>query len=301
MSCEPSYIALCETGELKERIDRALALMESCTLCPHQCHVNRLEGEKGVCRTGKRARVASYNAHFGEEAPLVGRFGSGTVFFSSCNLLCSFCQNYDISHLNAGVEIDPEHLAAMMLELAARGCHNINFVTPSHVVPQILEGLSIAAGRGLRLPLVYNSGCYDSVETLKLLNGVFDIYMPDFKFWDAEWARRFCRTPDYSERAMEAIEEMHRQVGDLIVDESGIARRGLIVRHLVMPEGVAGTGEVVKFIAERISPDTYLNLMDQYRPCYKACDDQIINRRITAEEYRKALEAARSAGLRRLD
>ena len=275
--------------------------MESCHLCPRQCGVNRLDGEIGYCRTGRRTRVASYNAHFGEEAPLVGNCGSGAIFLSSCNLLCNFCQNYDISHLNEGEEVEPVQIAAMMIELKERGCHNINFVTPTHVVVQILEALIPAIGQGLNLPLVYNSGGYESVETLALLDGVFDIYMPDFKFWDDKWAERFCKAPDYRERAKAAIKEMHGQVGDLLVDNEGIAVQGLLIRHLVMPNEVAGTDRVMNFLASEISLDTYVNVMDQYRPCGNADADELINRRLTSEEFRRAVGAARDAGLSRLD
>lgn len=288
-------------GELSLRVEKALSLMESCCICPRKCGVNRLTGETGYCRTGRRAKVASYNPHFGEEAPLVGRYGSGTVFFSSCNLLCTFCQNYEISHLAEGVEIGPGHLAAMMMQLAERRCHNINFVTPTHMVPQILEALPMAIEQGLRVPLVYNSGGYDLRETLELLDGVFDIYMPDFKFWDMKWADRFCQAPDYRDVATEALREMHRQVGDLTLDEDGIAIRGLLVRHLVMPKGISGTEKVMEFLAKEISPKTYVNVMDQYRPCGTASEDEMIDRRLTAREYREAVESARKAGLTRLD
>jgi len=275
--------------------------MKFCHLCPRECGVNRLDGETGYCRTGRRTRVASYNAHFGEETPLVGNSGSGTIFFSSCNLLCSFCQNYDISHLNQGVEVGPSQIAAMMIELQGKGCHNINFVTPTHTVVQILEALIPAIEQGLNLPLVYNSGGYECVETLALLDRVFDIYMPDFKFWEDKWSERFCKTPDYRKRARAAIKEMHRQVGDLLVDSDGIAVQGLLIRHLVMPNGVAGTDRVMDFVANEISLDTYVNVMDQYRPCGDADADDLINRRLTSEEFRRAVGAARDAGLSRLD
>ena len=298
---EPSYLRLYRDGELEARIEKGSALMESCHLCPRECGVNRLDGETGYCHTGKRARVASYNAHFGEEAPLVGNRGSGTIFFSSCNLLCSFCQNYDISHLNEGVEVEAAQIAAMMIELMEKGCHNINFVTPTHTVVQILEALIPAIEQGLNLPLVYNSGGYESVETLALLDGVFDIYMPDFKFWEDRWTERFCKAPDYRERAKAAIREMHRQVGDLLVDSEGIAVRGLLIRHLVMPNDVAGTHRVMDFLANEISLNTYVNVMDQYRPCGNAGTDELINRRLTSDEFRRAVGAARDAGLSRLD
>ncbi len=298
---EPGYVTLHRSGALAERAQSALRLLEACCLCPRKCGVNRLEDERGFCRTGRRARVASYNAHFGEESPLVGRHGSGTIFFSSCNLLCSFCQNYDISHEAEGVDVEPDQVAAMMLQLAERGCHNINFVTPSHVVPQILEALVTAAEHGLRVPLVYNSGGYDSVETLRLLQGIFDIYMPDFKFWDPQWSERFCQAPDYPEVARDALREMHRQVGDLVIGEDGVARRGLLLRHLVMPKGVAGTREIMRFVAKEISRATYVNVMDQYRPCGRASKEPWIDRRLTAAEYREAVADTEAAGLHRLD
>lgn len=298
---EPAYVKLHRSGALAARVQETRRLLEACGLCPRKCGVNRLQDERGFCRTGRRARVASYNAHFGEESPLVGRHGSGTIFFSSCNLLCGFCQNYDISHEAEGVDVEDDQLAAMMLALAERGCHNINFVTPSHVVPQILEALLTAAEQGLHVPLVYNSGGYDAVETLRLLEGVFDIYMPDFKFWDARWAERFCRAPDYPQVAREALREMHRQVGDLAIGEDGVAQRGLLLRHLVMPNGVAGTAEIMRFVAQEISAATYVNVMDQYHPCGRAGQDSWIDRRLTAGEYREAVADTKQAGLHRLD
>jgi putative pyruvate formate lyase activating enzyme len=301
MSFEPSYLRLYAKGVLKERVQRALAVLESCRLCPRNCGVNRLKGELGFCETGRKAIVASYNAHFGEESPLVGRSGSGTIFVSSCNLLCSFCQNYEISHGKEGKEAGPEQMAHMMVELSQAGCHNINLVTPTHVVPQILEALPHAIEGGLRVPLVFNSSGYDSRETLELLDGIFDIYMPDFKFWDNRWAERYCGAADYREVAIAAFREMHRQVGDLVVDEWGIARRGLLVRHLVMPNQVAGTEEIMAFLAREISPNTYVNVMDQYRPCGSAHRDEFINRRLHSKEYREAVSAAKRAGMERLD
>jgi len=298
---EPSYLKLYREGKLQDRIDLAVKLMNDCTLCPRECHVDRLSGKLGFCRTGEKAKVASLHAHFGEESPLVGDSGSGTIFFRSCNLLCSFCQNYDISHDAEGGEVEPKDLAVMMLSLQRRGCHNINFVTPSHVVPQILRGLSIAVGQGLHVPLVYNTGGYDNVETLKILDGIFDIYMPDFKFWEERWTEKFCNAPDYRKIVVAAIKEMHRQVGDLVVDESGIAVKGLLVRHLVMPNNAANTREIMEFLAEKISKDTYVNVMDQYHPCGKAFADPTINRRITRNEYISALRSAKEAGLHRLD
>jgi len=298
---EPSYLKLLSDGELRQRRDIALDLLQSCRLCPRECGVNRLKGETGFCRTGRNARVASHNPHFGEEAPLVGRYGSGTIFVSSCNLLCSFCQNYDISHRNEGFEVQPEVMAGMMLQLAEQGCHNINFVTPTHVVPQILEALVIAAENGLRIPLVYNSGGYERKETLQILERVFDIYMPDFKFWEKKWAEKYCQAADYRERAMIAVKEMHRQVGDLVIDAQGVAVKGLLVRHLVMPNSLSSTESVAAFLAREVSPETYVNIMDQYRPCGDAHGDDLADRRLTSQEFRDALQAARKSGLKRLD
>ncbi|MBC7252136.1 MAG: radical SAM protein [Anaerolineae bacterium] len=298
---EPAYVALLESGELKRRVEAAYQRLAACDICPRECGVNRLQDEEGVCRTGKRAVVSSFNPHFGEEAPLVGRGGSGTIFFSWCNLKCQFCQNYEISQLGQGREVEPEDLAAMMLRLQDIGCHNINFVSPTHVVPQILAGVLIAAQAGLRLPLVYNTGGYDSLSTLALLDGVFDIYMPDMKYADAEIALKYSKIKDYPAINRAAVKEMHRQVGDLVMDERGIALRGLLVRHLVLPEGLAGTGEIVRFLATEISPNTYLNVMDQYRPCYKAGALPPLNRRITRQEYEEAVRLAHEAGLHRLD
>jgi len=298
---EPSYIHLYKQGGLEQRVQQATQLLKDCRLCPRQCTVDRLHNEKGVCRTGRRAIVASFHAHHGEESPLVGRFGSGTIFFSYCNLLCSFCQNYDISHQGEGSELEPKDLAAVMLTLQQRGCHNINLVTPTHVVPQMLEALLPAVENGLSIPLVYNTSGYEAQDTLRLLRGIVDIYMPDFKFWDEQWAKRYCNAPDYRERAALALKEMHSQVGDLVLDSAGVAQRGLLVRHLVMPHGISGTKEVVEFIAQEISPHTYVNIMDQYRPCGTAYQDEFINRSISGKEYSDALTWAQEAGLKRLD
>jgi putative pyruvate formate lyase activating enzyme len=298
---EPSYISLYRDGTLRERVQKGLEVLASCRLCPRNCGVNRMAGELGYCGAGRKLKIASFNAHFGEEAPLVGKFGSGTLFVSHCNLRCQFCQNYDISHLAEGFEVEPDQGAAMMLELAHRGCHNINFVTPSHMVPQILESLIPAIESGLRVPLVYNSSGYDNVETLGLLDGIFDIYMPDFKFWDKKWAGILCDAPDYPEKAGKAIKEMHRQVGDLVMDGEGIAVRGLLVRHLVMPNQIAGTENIATFLVKEISPNTYVNIMDQYRPCGNAGQEALVNRRLTDKEFREALDAAKRAGLKRLD
>jgi putative pyruvate formate lyase activating enzyme len=245
--------------------------------------------------------VSSFNAHFGEEAPLVGANGSGTIFFTHCNLLCLFCQNFEISHQGIGEEVSDEQLAGVMLALQRQGCQNINFVTPSHVVPAILAALELAVPAGLNIPLVYNSGGYDRAETLKLLEGVVDIYMPDFKFWDPEIAQKACKAPDYPEVARQALLEMHRQVGDLELDERGIARRGLLVRHLVMPGGAAGTQQVMRFIAREISPQTYVNVMSQYRPCGRADEVPGLGTALSAEEYRRAVRETIAEGITRLD
>jgi len=261
--------------------------------------VNRLAGETGICRAGARARVSSAFPHFGEEEPLVGWGGSGTIFLSHCNLRCIFCQNYDISHGGAGREVDPRTLAALMLRLQKLGCHNINFVTPTHYVPQIVEAVEIAVAEGLELPIVYNCGGYESIETLRLLEGIVDIYMPDLKFHSPELSKRYCNAPDYFEVASQAIKEMHRQVGDLRINRQGLAERGLLIRHLVMPNAVEDSKRVLEFIAEEISRDAYVNIMAQYRPCYRAYEYEEIGRPITMAEYREVVRYARSLGLHR--
>lgn len=296
----PGYLSLYESGELFTRIEKGKALLQGCRVCPRRCQVNRLEDERGVCKVGRRIKVSSYGPHFGEEAPLVGAHGSGTIFITSCNLGCVFCQNFDISHLGEGNEVSPARLAQMMVELQQLGCHNVNFVTPTHAAPQILEALPIAVENGLHIPLIYNTGGYDLVETLQLLEGIFDIYMPDFKFSDNKTAATLCMANDYPQVAMNAIREMHRQTGDLVIDHQGVAVRGLIVRHLVMPNGLAGTRKVMQFLSRVISPDTYVNIMDQYRPCGLAGKYPEINRRIRAEEFEDALKIAHEEGLRRL-
>lgn len=299
---EPSYLALRRTGELAARVARAHARLADCDLCARFCHVDRLKGIAGaVCRTGERARVHSHGPHFGEEDPLRGTRGSGTIFFSWCSLRCDFCQNWTISQKGEGDEVEPEVLAAQMLELQAQGCHNINLVTPSHVVAQILAALEIAAGRGLALPLVYNTGGYDSLPALELLDGVVDIYMPDMKYGDSGTARRYSHAKDYREVNQAGVREMHRQVGDLVLDEHGIAVRGLLVRHLVLPGGLAGTAGVLEFLGREISRETYLNLMDQYRPCYRAEEIEPLSRRISPAEWNQALALADAYGLIRLD
>lgn len=297
----PSYRHLHETGELARRIDAAWAILRDCTLCPWQCHVNRLEGEKGVCRTGTFPMVSSFGPHFGEERPLVGRHGSGTIFLSGCNLKCVFCQNYDISQLGEGHEVEVEQLGEMMVSLWRQGCHNINFVTPTHQTAQILAALPYAIEHGLDVPLVYNCGGYEEVATLRLLDGIFAIYLPDFKYGDSATAQRLSGAPRYVETAKAAFREMHRQVGNLLLDERGIAVQGLLIRHLVLPDGLAGTRQVMGFLARELSPDSYVNLMDQYRPCFKAADHPPLNRRITRQEFKEAVAFAQEEGLWRLD
>lgn len=303
----PLYRDAYAKGVLKERAERALSWMTKCTLCPRMCKVNRLENQKGRCLLGRYAVVASYGPHFGEESPLVGRNGSGTIFFAGCNLGCIFCQNYDISHTSDGYVVSPAQLAEIMLELQRMGCHNINFVTPSHVIPQILESLPYAVEKGLNVPLVYNSSGYDRVAALKLLDGIVDIYMPDFKFWDPALSKRWCDADDYPDRARSALKEMHRQVGDLII-EDGIAVRGLLVRHLVMPGFLEDTRQILRFIAEEISPNTYINVMDQYRPMGELLEkrewdevDRNLLRMLRHDEYLAALRMAQEFGLYRID
>ncbi len=301
-SFEPAYRGLLRSGELAERARSAHAHLERCDLCANQCHVNRLQTiNSAICRTGESAIVYSHGPHFGEERPLVGRFGSGTIFFSRCNLHCLFCQNWEISQRGEGREVSPEELAAMMLELQELGCHNINFVSPSHVVAQILAALALAAEQGLRVPLVYNTGGYDSSEALALLDGVVDIYMPDMKFADSATALKYLQVHNYPKVNQAAVKEMHRQVGELVLDKQGIARRGLLIRHLVLPENSAGTEQILAFIAQEISPDTYLNLMDQYRPCYRANELPPLDRRLRRSEFQVARVQAGKHGLHRLD
>ena len=297
----PGYLKLHESGELEKRIESAYALLSECVLCPRKCKIDRLNDKRGICKTGLKAVVSSYDPHFGEESPLVGRKGSGTIFFTHCNLLCLFCQNYGISHQGDGIEVTDEQLAAMMINLQKQGCHNINFVTPTHVVPQILAALPHAVKNGLSIPIVYNTSGYDCVDTLRLLDGVVDIYMPDFKFWDTEKASRFAKAPDYPERAREALLEMHRQVGDLVLDQRQIAVHGLLVRHLVMPGGLKETKEIMGFLAREISSETYVNVMAQYRPCGLASQYPPIDRSLLPEEFEEALRLAKDAGLTRLD
>jgi putative pyruvate formate lyase activating enzyme len=295
-----SYLKLHDSGELARRAAEAREMLVPCRVCPRGCGVDRVSGETGDCDTARLARVSSANPHFGEEDVLVGRNGSGTVFFCGCNLNCDFCQNCEISQFPGGREVDARQLAKIFLSVQEMGCHNLNTVTPTHVTPQILEALDLAAGQGLKLPWVYNCGGYESVETLRLLDGMVDIYMPDFKFADPDPALRFCRAADYPEVARAALAEMHRQVGDLQTDADGVATSGLLVRHLVMPEGLAGSREAARFLAS-LSQNTFVNVMAQYRPCHRADRHAQLGRPITAGEHQAAVEAMQAEGLNRLD
>lgn len=298
----PAYLGLVASGELRRREQQAYRQIEDCDLCARYCRVNRRQTIKGaVCRTGERAVVHSYGPHHGEENPLRGVNGSGTIFFGCCNLRCVYCQNWDISQTGHGNEVEPAQLASMMLRLQALGCHNINFVTPSHVVAQIIAAVRVAAEQGLRLPLVYNTGGYDSLEALALLDGIIDIYMPDIKYGESALGREYSKVRDYAEVNRAALREMHRQVGDLVVDARGIAQRGLLVRHLVLPDDIAGTEEVLAFLSREISRDTYLNIMDQYHPCYRADEHPPLDRQVTITELRDAYDLADRYGLHRLD
>jgi putative pyruvate formate lyase activating enzyme len=282
-------------------VEPATEILRECRLCPRECRVDRLAGQKGKCQVTREVIVSSYGPHFGEEAPLVGGHGSGTIFFAYCNLKCVFCQNYTISQLGEGTEVTSDELAGMMLSLQTQGCHNINLVSPTHVVPHILAALEIAVRKGLSVPLVYNTGGYDSLETLRLLDGIVDIYMPDMKYSDARIAEQLSGIKDYPRANQAAVKEMHRQVGDLQMDERGVAQRGLLVRHLVLPNRLAGTEEVVRFLSQEVSRDTYLNIMAQYHPCHKAFDLPRLSRRITDKEFNEAIELAHRYGLNRLD
>ncbi|MFC1678294.1 radical SAM protein [Patescibacteria group bacterium] len=289
-----------EKKDLEKRAEKAWELLFPCRVCPRKCEVDRIKGEKGDCEMSADLVICSFSAHFGEEAPLVGANGSGTIFFSSCNLGCLYCQNYDISQERTGKRVSMGGLATMMLELQAQDCHNINFVSPSIWVPQILKALTIAQDKGLNIPLVYNSGGYDSVETLQLLDGVVDIYMPDFKYADSKVAEKYSLVQNYFEVAKDAIAEMHKQVGDLVINKDGIAEKGLLVRHLVLPDDLAGTEKVMSFLAS-LSKDTYVNIMNQYYPTFKARLFNEFSRRITVEEYKKAQKLAKELGLHRFD
>jgi putative pyruvate formate lyase activating enzyme len=297
-----AYLIAQEKGLLAEIVSRAESRLRQCSLCPRRCGVDRTAGEMGFCRSGELPEISSYGPHFGEERPLVGRYGSGTIFLTHCNLGCIYCQNYEISRLGDGYPVSLEQFAEIMVRLQQAGCHNINFVSPSHFAAQILQALPLAIEKGLSVPLVYNTGGYDALETLRLLDGIFDIYMPDFKYTLGDIAARYSQAPDYPEVVTAGLREMHRQVGDLETDEEGIALRGLLVRHLVLPGGLAGTREALRFLAEEISQNTYVNIMDQYRPCGDLIPaDSPLNRRITRQEFQEAIRMAREEGLHRID
>ena len=298
MRFSPAYVQLYESGELRDRVAEGCEMLKECRLCARECGVNRLEGEKGFCEAGSRVMISSAGPHFGEEPPLVGRYGSGTIFLTNCNLGCVFCQNYDISQLGHGREMELDELVNAMLTLQKMGCHNINFVSPTHYIPQILAGLLVAVEKGLCVPLVHNCGGYESVDALKLLDGVFDIYMPDMKYGDNSLGEIYSKAPGYFDTVIAAVAEMHRQVGDLVINKEGIAERGILIRHLVLPGNLSGTGKVVKYIS-RLSKDSYVNIMGQYRPEYKASDYPELNRRISSEEFMDALSLAEEAGLSR--
>lgn len=298
----PGYLGLLRSGLLEERMRTANQHLERCDLCAHHCGVNRLQTTEGaVCRTGEQALVCNFGPHHGEEEPISGWAGSGAIFFGRCNLHCVFCQDWAMSQTGSGRSTTPDALAAMMLALQDRGCHNLNLISPSHVVAQIISAVFIAAQKGLRLPLVYNTGGYDSLEALRLLNGIVDIYLPDMKYGDSEASLRFSGVGDYTEVNRAAVLEMHRQVGDLVVDTEGVAIRGLLVRHLVLPGNAAGSSAVLDFIAQKISPQTYLNLMDHYYPWYRADGFPPIGRSLRHGEFPRVLEMAEQRGLHRLD
>jgi putative pyruvate formate lyase activating enzyme len=302
----PAYLSLTQE-EFDARVARALAALADCRACPRDCGVNRLEDRWAACKTGRYAVVSSAFPHFGEEDCLRGWNGSGTIFFSHCNLRCVFCQNYDISQAvkpgPAARGSAPDEIAGMMMALQQRGCHNINFVTPEHVAPQIVEAVVVAVRHGLRLPLVYNTSAYDSLDSLALMDGLVDIYMPDFKYWSRERSRTYMQAEDYPDAARAAIRAMHDQVGPLVFNEDGLARRGVLIRHLVMPGGLDDTREILQWIASTLGPDTYVNLMDQYYPAGKVNGERFaeINRRLTSAEYQQAATMAQDLGLRRLD
>ncbi len=303
----PAYIKSYENDRhiFEKKVEKGLKVLESCEVCPRDCHVNRLENKTAICRTGRYAYVASAFAHFGEEDCLRGWHGSGTIFFSFCNLKCVFCQNFDISWEGGGKQLSPEELARVMIRLQEEGCHNINFVTPEHVVPEIIEAIPIALEMGLNLPIVYNTSSYDSMHSLDIMDGIVDIYMPDFKFWDEDLSFFYMAARDYPPVARAAIKEMHRQVGPLKFDENGLALRGVLLRHLAMPDRLASTREIFRFIVNEVSRDTYVNIMDQYRPAGRVLKKpekyKDITRRVSVEEFEEALRAAREEGLYRID
>ncbi len=313
MKFQPCYLKLYESGELDERVEKLYSVLESCELCPRKCKINRLEGAQGYCKSGKELMISSYSPHFGEEEPLVGisrlpiadvfrvshTGGSGTIFLTSCNLLCLYCQNYEISHLGQGAESSIDRISGIMLHLQNKGCHNINFVTPTHFTPQLVKSIKVAVGKGLRLPIVWNCGGYENVEIIKLLDGIVDIYMPDIKYSGSEPAKKYSNTPDYFDRCKEAAKEMHRQVGDLKLDERGIAYRGLLIRHLILPNDLAGSEAILRFISEVISTNSYINIMSQYRPEGRAYQYKELNCYPTKDEFYRVIDTAKDIGLTR--
>jgi putative pyruvate formate lyase activating enzyme len=294
----PLYLEKLTPNDLKERSEALHKLFEECRICPNECMAKRSEGETGECHSTDEVIISSVGPHYGEEPPLVGTHGSGTIFLTNCNLSCEFCQNYDISHLGIGKKITIEDLARSMLKLQQRGCHNINFVTPTHFTAQIVDALILAIEKGLEIPIVYNCGGYESVETLKLLENIVDIYMPDIKYSIDENALKYSGIQDYWEVVTSALKEMHRQVGDLKISKRGIAQRGLLIRHLVLPNDIAGSKKVIDFVADEISTNSYLNIMDQYHPAYNASKYEKLNRRITPSEYKEVIDYAFGKGLR---
>jgi putative pyruvate formate lyase activating enzyme len=295
----PLYLEKLTLPEIKQRADALLQFLVECRICPNECKARRTEGETGECHSTDEVYISSVGPHYGEEPPLVGTNGSGTIFFTNCNLDCQFCQNYDISHLGMGEKASTTDLARSMLQLQQIGCHNINLVTPTHFTPQIVDALVLAVEKGFELPIVYNCGGYESVKTLKLLEDIIDIYMPDIKYSIDENALKYSGVQNYWETVKFAVNEMHRQVGDLKLSKRGIAQRGLLIRHLVLPNGIAGSKAVIDFVADEISSDTYLNIMDQYRPAYHANKYPELNRRITHSEYKEVVDYAFSKGLSR--
>jgi putative pyruvate formate lyase activating enzyme len=294
---QPKYIDLFRSGELKNRAEKLKAIYKYCTLCPWDCRIDRTAGRTGVCNSANRAKVSSATPHFGEEPMISGDKGSGTIFFSNCNLRCKFCQNYQISKEGLGNEVSDEQLAEMMVSLQSKGCHNINLVSPTHFLPNIISALVIVAEKGLNIPLVYNTNGYEKVETLKMLDGIVDIYLPDTKYSANDTALRLSDAPEYFDYNKAALKEMYRQVGDLELDDNGIAVKGLLVRHLVLPNDLAGSKKVFAFLAKEISKNVHIGIMAQYKPCYKAIDDPELGRKLTGNEYRKAVRWANEAGL----
>lgn len=293
----PVYLQLSDE-EFNDRIERLFDILSACTLCGHECKVNRNE-DRGVCEAGMKVKIASVFPHFGEESPLVGTYGSGTIFLSNCNCKCVYCQNYNISHFGEGQEVSNDELAEKMIYLQSIGCHNINWVSPTHFAPQLVKSLFVARKKGLKLPVIYNTGGYDSPELIKMLSGIIDIYMPDIKYGYNEDAFKYSGAKNYWDIVKVSVKEMHFQVGDLVVDEFGVARKGLLIRHLVLPNDIAGSDEVLKFVTEEISKDSYVNIMKQYTPYFKASEYKALARGITDKEYNKVLNKAKELGLRR--